>query len=125
MALEYVRDAGPNLYLCFLPFLPNSHLLMFLSLTCCSLSQVRLILQKFLPPIFMEAVRDNAEASVTMFEGMWGRGILQQFEVVLLAVFHWCSCSFFGAGAHENPELIWNDESRNKVSTTVRDMRQE
>lgn len=31
--------------------------------------KIRLTLQKFLPPIFMEAVRDNAEASVTMFEG--------------------------------------------------------
>jgi hypothetical protein len=36
-----------------------------------------LILQKFLPPIFMEAMRDNPEASVTMFEGDLPRGTLR------------------------------------------------
>lgn len=56
--------------------------------------KIRLLLQKFLPPIFMEAVRDNAEASVTMFEGK-----------------------------HENPELIWNEESRSRVQVVVKDMR--
>lgn len=38
-------------------------------------------------------MRDNAEAAVHIFEG-----------------------------THENPELIWNDGSREKVSTTVREM---
>ena len=31
--------------------------------------KVRLILCKFLPPVFMDAMRDSAEASVHMFEG--------------------------------------------------------
>ncbi|XP_046378006.2 dnaJ homolog subfamily C member 13-like [Haliotis rufescens] len=52
--------------------------------------KVRIILNKFLPAIFMDAMRDSPEASVHMFEG-----------------------------SHENPELIWNDEAREKVSETV------
>ena len=48
---------------------------------------------RFLPGVFMDAMRDNAEAAVHIFEG-----------------------------THENPELIWNDGSREKVSTTVREM---
>ncbi|ELU18389.1 hypothetical protein CAPTEDRAFT_227625 [Capitella teleta] len=56
--------------------------------------KVRIIMSKFLPPIFMDAMRDSAEASVHMFEG-----------------------------CHENPELIWNDEAREKVSTVVRQMK--
>lgn len=48
---------------------------------------------RFLPGVFMDAMRDNAEAAVHIFEG-----------------------------THENPELIWNDTSREKVSTTVREM---
>lgn len=31
--------------------------------------KVRIILSKFLPPIFMDAMRDSPEASVHMFEG--------------------------------------------------------
>ncbi|XP_052814797.1 dnaJ homolog subfamily C member 13-like isoform X2 [Mya arenaria] len=56
--------------------------------------KVRIILGKFLPGIFMDAMRDSAEASVHMFEG-----------------------------THENPELIWNDESREKVSHEVKTMK--
>lgn len=48
---------------------------------------------RFLPGVFMDAMRDNAEAAVHIFEG-----------------------------THENPELIWNDASRETVSTTVREM---
>jgi DnaJ family protein C protein 13 len=55
------------------------------------LVEVRIVLSKFLPPIFMDAMRDSPEASVHMFEG-----------------------------THENPELIWNDESREKVSDVVK-----
>ncbi|GAA6092930.1 dnaJ homolog subfamily C member 13 isoform X2 [Tachysurus ichikawai] len=55
--------------------------------------KVRLILMRFLPGVFMDAMRDNAEAAVHIFEG-----------------------------THENPELIWNDASRETVSTTVREM---
>uniref|UniRef100_A0A3B4F307 DnaJ heat shock protein family (Hsp40) member C13 n=1 Tax=Pundamilia nyererei TaxID=303518 RepID=A0A3B4F307_9CICH len=55
--------------------------------------KVRLTLMRFLPGVFMDAMRDNAEAAVHIFEG-----------------------------THENPELIWNDSSREKVSTTVREM---
>ncbi|XP_064647249.1 dnaJ homolog subfamily C member 13-like isoform X1 [Lineus longissimus] len=56
--------------------------------------KLRLIMMKFLPPIFMDAMRDNPEASVHMFEG-----------------------------SHENPELIWNDEAREKVCDVVRKMK--
>ena len=31
--------------------------------------KVKIVLAKFLPAIFMDAMRDNAEASVHMFEG--------------------------------------------------------
>ncbi|XP_063063079.1 dnaJ homolog subfamily C member 13-like isoform X6 [Engraulis encrasicolus] len=55
--------------------------------------KVRLTLMRFLPGVFMDAMRDNAEAAVHIFEG-----------------------------THENPELIWNDSSRETVSTTVREM---
>jgi len=33
--------------------------------------KVRILLSKFLPVIFMDAMRDSPEASVHMFEGMW------------------------------------------------------
>ncbi|XP_059801619.1 dnaJ homolog subfamily C member 13 isoform X4 [Hypanus sabinus] len=55
--------------------------------------KVRITLTKFLPGVFMDAMRDNPEASVHIFEG-----------------------------THENPELIWNDNSRERVSVTVREM---
>ncbi|XP_029442930.1 LOW QUALITY PROTEIN: dnaJ homolog subfamily C member 13 [Rhinatrema bivittatum] len=55
--------------------------------------KVRITLMKFLPGVFMDAMRDSPEAAVHIFEG-----------------------------THENPELIWNDNSREKVSTTVREM---
>ncbi|XP_069107344.1 LOW QUALITY PROTEIN: dnaJ homolog subfamily C member 13-like [Argopecten irradians] len=56
--------------------------------------KLRITLSKFLPPIFMDAMRDSPEASVHMFEG-----------------------------THENPELIWNDDSREKVSDVVRKLK--
>ncbi|KAK3742179.1 hypothetical protein QZH41_012074 [Actinostola sp. cb2023] len=55
--------------------------------------RVKIILAKFLPSIFMDAMRDNAEASVHMFEAI-----------------------------HENPELIWNNEAREKVCSVVKDL---
>ncbi|EMP31570.1 DnaJ like protein subfamily C member 13 [Chelonia mydas] len=55
--------------------------------------EVRITLMKFLPGVFMDAMRDNPEAAVHIFEG-----------------------------THENPELIWNDLSRDRVSATVREM---
>ncbi|XP_055340824.1 dnaJ homolog subfamily C member 13-like [Paramacrobiotus metropolitanus] len=57
--------------------------------------KLRLLLAKFLPNIFMDAMRDAPETSVHMFEG-----------------------------AHENPELIWNDEAREKVSGTVKELKE-
>eukprot|EP00795_Rhopilema_esculentum_P013369 gene13369-4225_t len=56
--------------------------------------RVKIILSKFLPSIFMDAMRDSPEASVHMFEAN-----------------------------HENPELIWNDEARERVSATVKRMK--
>ena len=35
--------------------------------------KVKIVLSKFLPAIFMDAMRDSAEASVHMFEGEMGR----------------------------------------------------
>ncbi|CAF1209876.1 unnamed protein product [Didymodactylos carnosus] len=45
--------------------------------------RIRLILQKFLPSLFMDAMRDSCETSIQLFETQ-----------------------------HENPELIWNDHIR-------------
>ncbi|XP_035660587.1 dnaJ homolog subfamily C member 13-like isoform X3 [Branchiostoma floridae] len=56
--------------------------------------KIRIILSKFLPGIFMDAMRDSPEAAVHMFEG-----------------------------THENPELIWNDDAREKVSSVVKKMK--
>lgn len=56
--------------------------------------KVRIILAKFLPNIFMDAMRDSPEASVHMFEG-----------------------------THENPELIWNDEAREKVCELIKKLK--
>jgi DnaJ family protein C protein 13 len=58
--------------------------------------RVRIVLSKFLPVIFMDAMRDSAEASVHMFEN-----------------------------TQENPELIWNDEAREKVAQEVSRMTEE
>lgn len=56
----------------------------------------RITLTKFLPPIFMDAMQDSPEASVTTFES-----------------------------THENPELIWNEESRSKVQSVVKECKNE
>lgn len=56
--------------------------------------RVKIVLSKFLPSIFMDAMRDSPDASVHMFEAN-----------------------------HENPELIWNDDARDKVSATAKDMK--
>ncbi|XP_074640124.1 dnaJ homolog subfamily C member 13-like isoform X2 [Tubulanus polymorphus] len=56
--------------------------------------KIRILMSKFLPGIFMDAMRDSPEASVHMFEG-----------------------------THENPELIWNEETREKVCNTVKTMK--
>jgi len=44
------------------------------------------------------------------------------------AVYHMFECCHFRhvcQGTHENPELIWNDEAREKVCSTVRQMKDE
>ena len=56
--------------------------------------KLKIVLTKFLPLIFMDCMRDNAEASVTMFEG-----------------------------THENPELVWNDEARTKVQRVISELK--
>jgi len=55
--------------------------------------RIRLILQRFLPPLFMDAMKENSEAAVITYEGVY-----------------------------ENPELIWNDESREHVSKAITHM---
>ena len=58
--------------------------------------RMKIVLTKFLPVIFMDAMRDNPEASVSMFEG-----------------------------THENPELIWNEDARSKVQSVVSELKLE
>jgi len=58
--------------------------------------RMRIVLTKFLPLIFMDAMRDNPEQSVSLFES-----------------------------THENPELIWNEEARSKVNSVVNDLKME
>lgn len=58
--------------------------------------RVRLALGSFLPPIFADAMRDNAQACVHMFES-----------------------------AHEHPELIWNQEAKDRVCGSVAKLRKE
>ncbi|XP_078489054.1 dnaJ homolog subfamily C member 13 [Ciona intestinalis] len=53
--------------------------------------KIRIHLSKFLPVIFVDAMQSSPEASVHMFEGN-----------------------------HENPELIWNDQSRESVCSSVK-----
>lgn len=58
--------------------------------------KVRLALGIFLPPIFADAMRDSPETSVTMFES-----------------------------AHEHPELIWDQDAKDRVCTVVARLRRE
>ncbi len=52
--------------------------------------KVRIALSKFLPEIFLDAMRKSVEACLQMFEG-----------------------------THENPELIWNEKSRVRLNKVV------
>jgi hypothetical protein len=58
--------------------------------------KIKILVCKFLPAIFTDAMRDNPEAAVAMFEG-----------------------------THENPELIWNEDARSKVQTEIVRLRDE
>lgn len=58
--------------------------------------KVRLTLSNFLPPIFADAMRDNPKASVNMFESI-----------------------------HEHPELIWDQDAKDRVCTTIAKLRRE
>lgn len=58
--------------------------------------KVRLCLGAFLPPIFADAMRDSPEAAVNMFES-----------------------------AHEHPELIWDQEAKDRICATVARLRRE
>lgn len=55
--------------------------------------KIRLILYKFLPALFVDAMKDSPQTAINMFDTM-----------------------------QENPELIWNDESRKNVSLTLKKM---
>lgn len=59
-------------------------------------AKVKLVLQFFLPPIFADAMRDSAQIAVTMFEQ-----------------------------SEEHPELIWDEEAKNRVCETVAKLRNE
>ena len=68
---------GPRVCSPPLPALSSRvHLSLYSLIRTCSAKplQVRIILSKFLPIIFTDAMRDNAEASVTMFEGVSAYG---------------------------------------------------
>lgn len=58
--------------------------------------KIRLVLGKFLPAVFADAMRDSPQTCVHMFET-----------------------------THEHPELIWNQEAKDKVCTAVNHMRRE
>lgn len=58
--------------------------------------KVKLALGAFLPPIFSDAMRESPEAAVNMFES-----------------------------AHEHPELIWNQESKDRVCAMMAKLRRE
>ncbi|XP_012285401.1 dnaJ homolog subfamily C member 13 isoform X2 [Orussus abietinus] len=58
--------------------------------------KVKLDLSKFLPRLFSEAIRDAPKQCVHMFETK-----------------------------HENPELIWDDDAKNKVSKVVAELKEE
>ena len=84
--------------------------------------KVRIVLSKFLPLIFMDAMRDSPEASVHMFESktlslcyLVYSAIIKYYDVVV----------YVRPDTQENPELIWNDEAREKVSGVVAKMTKE
>ncbi|XP_060515817.1 dnaJ homolog subfamily C member 13 [Cylas formicarius] len=58
--------------------------------------KVRLAIETFLPPIFSDAMRDSPETSVTMFES-----------------------------EHEHPELIWNQDAKDRVCSIVATLKSE
>lgn len=58
--------------------------------------KVKLTLGNFLPPIFADAMRDNPQTSVNMFESI-----------------------------HEHPELIWDQDAKDRVCSTIAKMRRE
>ena len=53
--------------------------------------KVRIALSKFLPEIFLDAMKKSVEACIQMFEG-----------------------------CHENPELMWNDDSRKRLTVVTK-----
>jgi DnaJ family protein C protein 13 len=52
--------------------------------------KVRIALSRFVPEIFLDAMKKSVEACIQMFEG-----------------------------THENPELIWNDDARRRLKSVV------
>lgn len=52
--------------------------------------KVRIALSRFVPEIFLDAMKKSVEACIQMFEG-----------------------------THENPELIWNDDARLRLKSVV------
>ena len=57
--------------------------------------RVKIVLSKFLPSIFMDAMRDNPDASVHMFEGMQNIYI---FCLLVLDVTGYCLCQSLNQG---------------------------
>lgn len=58
--------------------------------------KIKLILGKFLPAVFSDAMRDSPQTCVHMFET-----------------------------THEHPELIWNQEAKDRVCSAVLQLRRE
>ena len=57
--------------------------------------KVKIVLSKFLPAIFMDAMRDNASASVHMFEGEASRSLSQGTKAVARV-----TCPFLWKSSH-------------------------
>lgn len=58
--------------------------------------KVKLIVSRFIPAIFVDAMRESPETCVHMFEGN-----------------------------HENPELIWDADARQRVCSVISSLRQQ
>lgn len=58
--------------------------------------KVRLHVGRFLPPVFADAMRDSPQSCVHMFEGV-----------------------------HENPELIWDTEAKQRICSFVVRLKEE
>ena len=68
--------------------------------------------------IVAKAVSTRKPKSMTYFASVYN---MNDYAVIIFIRYNTLNdCEF--SGTHENPELIWNDEAREKVCTTIRKM---